>query len=107
MDVAVGTALRAFVLLRHNTSTVSSDIDSTTGTSRKVFRQRPDQSNAYCCDRVWDVALRPQGRIRAVDNFRVAQVSRMRRLNEVPRGESSLARRPGIRKPRCRVLRDD
>src|SRR5882757_2462999 len=98
---------RAFVLLRHErSSAILSDIDAATGTPWKAFYEGSDQACAHGRDRVWDVAFRPQGRIRGVDNRRVRQASRAAQGNEVVRGESRPARRPGIRKPRCTVWRD-
>jgi hypothetical protein len=58
-------------------------------------------------NRVWDVALRPPGRILWVYNCRVSEVSGTAWRNEVLRGESSPVRRSGIRKPRCTAWHDD
>ena len=64
----------SLILLRHNfSSTVSRSIGSATGASWQGFDERVDQAQAHGCDRVRDVAFRPQGRILWVDNRRVGQ----------------------------------
>jgi alkylhydroperoxidase/carboxymuconolactone decarboxylase family protein YurZ len=64
------------ILLPHNfSSPVSRSIGSATWASRQGFDGRVDQGQAHGCDRVRDVALRPQGRIPWVDNRRVGQAS--------------------------------
>src|SRR5215218_2104424 len=65
-----------------------------------------DQPLTHGCDRVRDVAFRPQGGILWVGNRRVLQVSGIERRNEVLRGESSPSRRSRIRRPRCTAWRD-
>src|SRR6266536_3596183 len=67
---------RGLVLLRHNfLSSVCCGVSSATRTSWQSFDERVDQANAHGCDRVWNVAFRPQGRIPWVDNRRVRQAS--------------------------------
>src|ERR1700738_2726243 len=64
-------------------------------------------NHTHGCDRVWDVALRPRGRILWVDNRWVSEVSGTAWWNEVLRGESSPARRSGIHRRRCTAWRDE
>jgi hypothetical protein len=77
------------------------------GTSRQGRDEGIDQSSAHRGDRVWDVTLRPQGRILGVGNLGEGQVARTARRDELPRGESSAARRSGSRRRRCTAWRDD
>src|ERR1700721_2332485 len=85
------------ILLRHNfLSSVCCGVAAATGTSWQSFDERVDQANTHGCDRVRDMAFRPQGGILWVDNLRVAQASGMAWCDEVLRGESSPSRRPGI-----------
>jgi hypothetical protein len=57
------------VLLRHNFSrSVSCDIRSATRASRQDLYERVDQAQAHGCDRVRNVAFRPQGGILWVGN---------------------------------------
>src|SRR5882724_1076648 len=86
---------------------VRRDVAAATGASRQGFDERVNQTDAHGCDRVWDVAFRPQGRILWVDNRRVRQASGTAWRYEVLRGESSPSRRPGIRRLRCTSWRDD
>jgi hypothetical protein len=65
---------KLLILLRHNfPSAVSRSICSATWTSWQGFDDRVDQAQAHGCDRVGNVAFRPQGRIPWVDNRRVGQ----------------------------------
>src|SRR5882762_7594661 len=96
------------ILLRHYfLSPVRCDVAAATGASRQGFDEAVDQSDAHGCDRVWDVAFRPQGRILWVDNRREGQVFGRAWRNEVLRGESSPSRRPGTRRQRCTWWRGD
>src|SRR6266566_6986611 len=80
---------------------------SATRTSLQGSDDRVGQPPAHGCDRIWNVAFRPQGRILWVDNRRERQVAGRERSSEVLRGESSPVRRSGIRKPRRRAWSDD
>src|SRR5882672_4187992 len=96
------------ILLRHNfLSSVCYGVAAATRTSWQSFDERVDQANAHGCDRVRNVAFRPQGRIPWVDNRRVRQASGTAWRYEVLRGESSPARRSKIRRPRCTSWRGD
>src|SRR5512134_1540722 len=55
---------------------------------------------------VLDVSFRPDGEIRGAGSRRVWEVRGRERLVLRLRGESRLARRPGIRKLRCRGWHD-
>jgi hypothetical protein len=96
------------ILLRHNfSSAVSRRMRSATRASRQGFDDRVDQAHAHGCDRVRNMAFRPQGEILWVDNGRVSQPSGAAWCNEVLRGESSPSRRSGSRRLRCTSWRDD
>jgi hypothetical protein len=100
--------LTGLVLLRHNfLSPVCCGVAAATRTSWQASYERVNQANAHRCDRVRNVAFRPQGGILWVDNLRVEQASGMARRDEVLRGESSPSRRSGSRKLRCTSWRDD
>ena len=73
---AYGKAQEGLVLLRHNfSSPVSRSTGSATRTSRQGSYDRVDQARAHGCDRIRNVAFRPQGRIPWVDNRRIGQAS--------------------------------
>src|ERR1700684_3065359 len=96
-----GRPLRAgpvgLILLRHNfSSPICWGAGSATGTSREGLCERVDQCLPHGCDRVWNVALRPQGRLLWVDNLRIRQAPGTTLWNEVLRGESSPAQRARI-----------
>src|SRR5664279_3780969 len=77
------------ILLRHNfLSPVCCGIGAATRTSRQGFDERVDQAHAHGCDRVRNVALRPQGGIPWVYNGWVKQASGAAWRDEVVRGES-------------------
>src|SRR5712664_3489125 len=98
----------SLILLRHNfLSSVCYGVAAATRTSWQSFDERVDEANAHGCDRVRNVAFRPQGRIPWVDNRRVRQASGTAWRYEVLRGESSPARRSKIRRPRCTSWRGD
>jgi hypothetical protein len=80
---------------------------SATWTSWQGFDECVDQADAHGRNRVRNVTFRPQGRIPWVGNRRVRQLPGAARRYEVLRGESSPARRSGIRKLRCTSSRDD
>src|SRR6476620_3833262 len=70
----------------HILSSMSLSVASATGASRQSFDDRVDQPHSHGCDRVRNVAFRPQGGILWVDNLRVEQASGMARRDEVLRG---------------------
>ena len=64
------------------------------------------QSPSHRCNRVRNVAFRPQRRILWAGNLRVRQIAGRAWWHDLLRGESSLARRSGIRMPQCKGWRD-
>src|SRR5258706_212368 len=74
-------------------------------------RERSDQSGhqtlSHGRDRVRYVPFRPQWRILGVDNLGELKAARTARRNVLLRGESSPARRSGIRRLRCTAWRGD
>src|SRR5215813_7076868 len=68
--------------------------------------QSGHQSPSHRCNRVRNVAFRPQRRILWAGNLRVRQIAGRAWWHDLPRGESSLARRSGIRTPQCKGWRD-
>jgi hypothetical protein len=68
--------------------------------------QSSHQSPSHRCNRVRNVAFRPQRRILWAGNLRVRQIAGRAWWHELLRGESSLARRSGIRRPQCKGWRD-
>src|SRR6266446_9093854 len=102
------TLQNRIILLRHTFRRLYlASFSTATRTSRQGFDERVDQTRAHGCDRVRNVAFRPQGGILWVDNLRVEQASGTARCDEVLRGESSPSRRPGIRRLRRTWWRDD
>src|SRR6266436_6350976 len=75
-SILFGHEKGAFILLRHNfSSPVSRSICSAARTSRQGSYDRVDQADAHGCDRVRDVAFRPQWRIPLVYSLREGQAS--------------------------------
>jgi hypothetical protein len=68
--------------------------------------QSSHQSSSHRCNRVRNVAFRPQRRILWAGNLRVRQIAGRAWWHDLLRGESSLARRAGIRTPQCKGWRD-
>src|SRR5262245_6332402 len=68
--------------------------------------QSGHQSPSHRCNRVRNVAFRPQRRILWAGNLRIRQISGTPWWHDLLRGESSLARRSGIRRPQCKGWRD-
>ena len=68
--------------------------------------QSGHQSPSHRCNRVRNVAFRPQRRILWAGNLRVRQIAGRAWWHDLLRGESSLARRSGIRMPQCKGWRD-
>jgi hypothetical protein len=68
--------------------------------------QSGHQSPSHRCNRVRNVAFRPQRRILWAGNLRVRQIAGRAWWHDPLRGESSLARRSGIRTPQCKGWRD-
>jgi hypothetical protein len=64
------------------------------------------QSPSHRCNRVRDVAFRPQRRILWAGNLRVGQIAGTTWRPDLLRGESSPARRSGTRRPQCKGWRD-
>ena len=64
------------------------------------------QSPSHRCNRVRNVAFRPQRRILWAGNLRVRQIAGTAWWPDLLRGESFLARRSGIRRPQCKGWRD-
>jgi hypothetical protein len=64
------------------------------------------QSPSHRCNRVRDVAFRPQRRILWAGNLRVGQFAGTTWWPDLLRGESSPARRSGTRRPQCKGWRD-
>src|SRR6516162_4971785 len=64
------------------------------------------QSPSHRCNRVWNVAFRPQRRILWAGNLRVRQIAGRAWWHDLLRGESFLARRSGIRRPQYKGWRD-
>src|SRR5882762_110313 len=95
----------ALVLLRHKAE-LPCWSSSAARTSWQTAGKGADQSSAHGCDRVWDVTLRPQGRILWVDDDGVMQAAGTAWWNVILRGESSRAGRSGIRRLRCTGWRD-
>ena len=64
------------------------------------------QSPSHRCNRVRNVAFRPQRRILWAGNLRVRQIAGTAWWPDLLRGESFRARRSGIRRPQCKGWRD-
>src|SRR6266571_5358251 len=87
-------AAAAVILLRHDFSARAWCCDgAATRASYDRFAEGPAQPHVHGCDRVRDVAFRPQGQILWVDNCRVREGPGLAWRNEVLRGESSPVRR--------------
>ena len=95
----------SLILLCHFLIHHSPLLPQAAGTSGEGVSEGGSYSSSEGCDRVWDVAFGPQGRIaRVLDNGK-RQMSGSARRGEVVRGESSAFRRSGIRKRRCTAWR--
>src|SRR5215467_8854973 len=101
------TRVNALILTASRTPLICRGTGAAARTTGQALGERIDQSPAHGCDRVRDVTFRPQGWLLWVDNRRVAQAPWAARRNEVLRGESSPARRSGIRRLRCTASRGD
>src|SRR6516165_1918577 len=64
------------------------------------------QSPSHRCNRVWNVAFRPQRRILWAGNLRVRQIAGRAWWHDLLRGESFLVRKSGSRMPQCKGWRD-
>ena len=64
------------------------------------------QSPSHRCNRVRNVAFRPQRRILWAGDLRVRQIAGTAWWHDLLRGEWFLARRSGIRRPQCKGWRD-
>src|SRR5215469_7832700 len=95
--------VRRLVLLCHKFVSVAS---SAAWATRERRCQSGHQSPSHRCNRVRNVAFRPQRRILWAGNLRVRQIAGRAWWHDLPRGESSLARRSGIRRPQCKGWRD-
>src|SRR4029077_7275303 len=92
------------VLLCHK---ISVSVPSRAGGATRWHRgESGHQSPSHCCNRVRNVAFRPQWRLLWAGNLRVREIAGTRWWHDVLRGESSLARRSGIRRPQCKGQRD-
>src|SRR5436190_4549693 len=74
--------------------------------TRECRSESGHQSPSHRCNRVRNVAFRPQRRILWARNLRVRQLAGPTWWHDLLRGESSLARRSGMRRPQCKVWRD-
>src|SRR5258707_10977479 len=108
--------LDVLVLLRHKRQRIGLGAADGRWMSEAVFaawasRERSDKSGrqtlSHGRDRVRYVPFRPQWRILGVDNLGELKAARTTRRNMLLRGESSPARRSGIRRLRCTAWRGD
>src|SRR5438105_9388643 len=74
--------------------------------TRECRSESGHQSPSHRCNRVRNVAFRPQRRILWARNLRVRQLAGPTWWHDLLRGESSLVRRSGMRRPQCKVWRD-
>ena len=109
-DIMVPT-INSFTLSQHIPNlTVSqiwvSVVSSAAWATRERRGESGHQSPTHRCNRVRNVAFRPQRRILWAGNLRVRQIAGRAWWHDLLRGESSLARRSGIRTPQCKGWRD-
>src|SRR4029077_2616842 len=98
----------ALILLRRKLGTIREGLERR-GTARapgQAAGKRHDDASSYGRDRVRNVALGADRRRLLVGDFGEWQGLGKPGRNKVLRGESSPARRSGIRRRRCRAWRD-